>query len=152
MKSRKHYRQLAMETQNEVNEFLRNFNPSAFSDFSTLDFRLGRYSHIAPFPSKNIADGWRYEVFLTRSDVEDIATIAHELIEWTIGRLIERLLNLEAPLFLQRKQEDKFWMHGKKQKYVLEHVLTTLGEAADVTNSKLMERIAKEDVKVWFET
>jgi len=89
---------------------------------------------------------------LTRSDVEDIATIAHELIEWTIGRLIERLLNLEAPLFLQRKQEDKFWMHGKKQKYVLEHVLTTLGEAADVTNSKLMERIAKEDVKVWFET
>ncbi|MEM2917484.1 MAG: hypothetical protein QXN63_03920, partial [Candidatus Bathyarchaeia archaeon] len=54
------------------------------------------------------------------------------------------------PLYLQRKQENNFWISGKKQKYVLEHVITTLSELDATAKEKLTERLAAEDIKTWL--
>ena len=151
-RSRRRFNQLSMEINKEINEFLANFRPSTFEDFSALDFKLGAYSHCAPFPRKDVDGELIYSIYLSRHDAEDVATITHELTGWTIGRLIEKLLDLNKPLYLQRKQEDKFWIHGTKQKYVLEHVLTTFSETIDTSDLISRERLAKEDVKAWFET
>jgi len=151
-RSRRRLGQLSTEIDREIKEFLADFTPSTFEDFSALNFKLGTDSYCAPFPHKNADGELEYSVYLSRHDAEDVATITHELTEWTIGRLIEKLLDLNKPLYLKRKQEDKFWMHGTKQKYVLEHVLTTLGETSDTTDILLRERLAKEDIKAWFET
>lgn len=133
----------------EQETFLKAFNVTPFDDFSAFDFKLGRFSHVSPFP-KLIEDGWRYGIYLSRSEAEDIATITHEISECTLGRLIEGLLNLEKPIYLQRKEDDKFWVHGKKQRYLVEHIVATLGEVDDLTPKKLRERLNKEDAKAWL--
>jgi hypothetical protein len=69
------------------------------------------------------------------------------LTECTVGRLIERILNLKKPLYIERKESDKFWVHGKKGKYLLEHVVTTLSEIGKVENEKLRDRFSEEDFK-----
>ena len=137
------------EALQEREAFLRSFNTVAFNDFSAFDFRLGRFSHVSPLP-KLVKGGWRYRIYLDSSDVEDVSTIAHEISECTIGRVIEGLLNLKKPLYLQRKEDDKFWVHGKKQRYLVEHVMATLGEADNLTPQKLRERLNKEDAEDWL--
>jgi hypothetical protein len=133
----------------EQETFLKTFGVTPFEDFSAFDFRLGGYSHVSPFP--NLVQGeWRYRIHLTSSEAEDIVTITHEISECTLGRVIEKLLSLEKPLYLKRKEDDKFWVHGKKQKYLIEHVITTLGEADDLTQTKLWQRLNKEDAKAWL--
>jgi len=128
--------------------FLANFNPSTFTDFDAFTFRLGDFSHVGPFPAKNDG-GWIYTIFLTKQDTEDIYTISHEIVECTLGRLIERLLLLKSPLYLVRKQGDKFWLSGKHQKYILEHIVATLSELDTTTRKVLEERVAKEDIQAW---
>lgn len=142
----KHY----YEALEEQEAFLEAFNVTSFDDFSAFDFRLGSFSHISPFPDL-IEDGWRYGIYLSHSEAEDIVTINHEISECTVGRVIEKLLNLEKPLYLQRKEANKFWVNGKKQKYLVEHVMATLGEADDLTHEKLRERLNKEDAKSWLD-
>jgi len=124
---------------------------ASFSDFSLFDFSLGHFnfSYVSPFPEP-VKDEWRYRIVLSRSESEDISTINHEITECTLGRLIENLLDLEKPLYFQRKELDKFWVHGKKQKYLVEHILATLGEADDLTAEKLTTRLNKEDIKGWL--
>lgn len=131
--------------------FLKTFALTPFSDFSSFSFYVGRFnfSYVSPFP-ESVEGKWRYRIVLTRSESEDITTINHEITECTMGRLIETMLNLEKPLHLQRKEHNKFWIHGKKQKYVIEHVLTTLSEIDDLTSETLKERINKEDMKTWL--
>lgn len=128
--------------------FLANFNPSTFTDFDNFTFELWSFSHVGPFPTRN--DGvWVYTVYLTGHDCEDIGTIVHELTECTVGRLIERLLMLERPLYLIRKQDGKFWLSGQQQKYLPEHIIATLSELDDIPEGKLNERIAPQDVQAW---
>ena len=130
----------------ERDEFIAGFDPSSFDDFSLFGFEVGRESYIAPFPCKHGRDGeWLYIVCLAASEVEDDLTITHELTECTIGRLIERLLALDKPLYLKRKQEDRFWVHGRQRKYLLEHMVTTLAEIGQVESKRLKERLAEED-------
>ena len=148
-KNRKKLWKRYYEALQEQETFLKTFNVTPFDNFSAFDFRLGRFSHVSPFPNL-VEDEWRYRIYLSRSEAEDIATINHEISECTVGRIIERLLNLEKPLYLQRKEDDKFWVHGKKQKYLVEHVVTTLGEVDDLTHKKLKERLKKEDAKAWL--
>jgi hypothetical protein len=88
-------------------------------------------------------------VYLAKADFEDIDTIVHEITECTVGRMIERLLQLKKPLYLLRKQENKFWIDGKQQKYLVEHILTTLGELDSISAEKLGERVAAEDIEKW---
>ncbi len=136
------------EALQEQETFLKTFKATSFVDFSSFDFRLGRFSHVSPFP-KLIEGVWRYGIHLSHSEAEDISTITHEISECTLGRVIEGLLNLGKPLYLQRKEDDKFWVQGKKQKYLVEHVMTTLGEVDDLTHEKLRQRLNKEDVEAW---
>lgn len=133
----------------EQEAFLRTFDATYFDDFSSFDFRRGVFSHISPFP-KLIEGEWRYMICLSRSEVEDIVTIIHEISECTIGRVIEKLLKLKKPLYLQRKEDDKFWVKGKKQKYLVEHVMATLGEVDDLTHKELRQRLGKEDLEAWL--
>jgi len=133
----------------EKEAFLKIFNVTPFEDFSLFDFGLGPFSHVSPFPFL-VESEWRYGIYLSRFEAEDIVIITHEVSECTLGRVIEKLLNLEKPLYLLRKEDDKFWVHGKKQKYLVEHVMTTLGEVDDLTHKKLRERLNKEDIKVWL--
>jgi len=142
---RKHYEQ----TWQEQETFLKTFNVTPFDDFSAFDFRLGHFSCVSIFP-RLVENEWRYSIFLTGSEAEDIVTITHELSECTLGRVIEKLLNLEKPLYLQRKEKDKFWLLGKKQKYLVEHVIATLGEVDSLSHEKLKERLSKEDIKAWL--
>jgi len=135
------------EALQERKAFLKSFN--AVDDFSAFDFELGRFSHVSLFP-RLVKGEWRYRIYLDSSDVEDVGTITHEISECTIGRVIERLLNLEKPLYLQRKEDDKFWVHGKKQRYLVEHVMATLGEADDLTPNRLQQRLNKEDAEAWL--
>lgn len=144
------YDQLQRQIQKEREEFLASFSNTAFNDFSSLEFKIGQYSHCHPYPRKN-HKGWVYTLHLTRTDAEDVATIVHEITEWTVGRVIEKLLDLKKPLYLQRKQENNFWISGKKQKYVLEHVITTLSELDRITKEKLTEHLAAEDVQTWLQ-
>ncbi len=137
------------EALQEQETFLKTFNVTSFDDFSAFDFRLGRFSHVSPFP-KLIEAEWRYRIQLSRSEAEDITTITHEISECTLGRVIERLVDLEKPLYLQRKEDDKFWVLGKKQKYLVEHVMATLGEVSELAHEKLRQRLNKEDAKAWL--
>jgi hypothetical protein len=133
----------------EREAFLKSFGASYFDDFSSFDFKLGGFSHVSPFP-RFVGEEWRYIIYLSPSEVEDVVTISHEISECTIGRVIEKLLNLGKPLYLQRKESDKFWVRGKKQKYLVEHVLATLGEIDDLTDKQLRQRLTKEDARRWF--
>lgn len=148
-KTRRKFQKRYYEALQEQETFLEAFNVSPFRDFSAFDFKLGRFSHVSPFPSKVGAE-WRYGIFLSSSDVDDVGTVTHEISECTLGRVIERLLNLEKPLYLQRKEDDKFWVHGRKQKYLVEHVMTTLGEVDDLTREKLKQRLNREDANAWL--
>jgi len=148
-KSRRDKWRLYQEALQNQETFLKNFNVTRFDDFSLYDFGIGRFSYVFPFPS--VVEGeWRYRIYLSRSEAEDVATIIHEISECTIGRVIEKLLNLEKPLYLQRKEYNKFWVHGKKQKYLVEHLITTLGEVDDLPFRKLTERLNKDDIKIWL--
>lgn len=137
------------EVLREQETFLETFNVTIFDDFSAFDFRCGRFSHVTPFP-RLVEGEWRYGIYLDRSEAEDIATITHEISECTLGRVVEGLLNLEKPLYLLRKEDDKFWVHGNKQKYLVEHVMATLGEVDDLAPEKLRQRLNKEDAKAWL--
>jgi hypothetical protein len=129
--------------------FLRTFNPSDSTDFDFFTFQAGSFSHVSPFPTQTADGEWRYTVYLAIPDVEDADTIMHEITECTIGRIIEKLLDLKKPLYLQRKQEEKFWISGQRQKYILEHLLATISEFDDIPKEKREERIATEDIKKW---
>jgi len=148
---RKRTSELYFKALQEQETFLTIFVLAPFSDFSLFNFYLGRFnfSYISPFP-ESVEGQWRYKIVLTRSETEDITIINHEITECTVGRLIENLLSLDKPLYLQRKQHDKFWIHGKKQKYHIEHILTTLGEIDELTNEELKTRLNKEDLKTWL--
>jgi len=146
---RKH-RNILHKEDKKVQEFITSFNPSSFSDFSLFDFKTGSISYVSPFQNKE-SEEWRYTIFLSQTKTEDLTTITHEITECTIGRLIEKLLNLEKPLYLKRKREGKFWVHGKRQKYLLEHMITTLTEIGQVDSEELKERLAKEDFKELIE-
>jgi hypothetical protein len=148
-KTRRRLWQRYREALREREAFLKSFNPSSFEDFSAFDFQLGRFSYVSPFP-KLVNNQWRYRIYLSRSEVEDIPTIVHEISECTLGRVIEKLLNLKKPLYLQRKEDNSFLVHGKKQRYLIEHVMTTFGEAEDLTQKKLSQRLDKEDAKAWL--
>ncbi|HVP93031.1 MAG TPA: hypothetical protein VMS94_04745 [Acidobacteriota bacterium] len=128
--------------------FLTTFDPSKFTDFDLLSFQAGSFSHIGPFPSKRDGE-WYFMVYLAKTDFEDIATIVHEITEYTVGRMIERLLQLKKPLYLLRKQENKFWINGKRQKYLVEHILTTFSELDNISVERLGERVAAEDIENW---
>lgn len=139
------------EALREQETFLKAFSSSPFEDFSLFDFRVGRFSfsYVSPFP-KQVEGEWRYGICLGHSEAEDVSTITHEISECTIGRVIERLLNLETPLYLQRKEANRFWIHRKKQKYHVEHIMVTLGELDELTFEKLSERLNKEDIEAWL--
>jgi hypothetical protein len=128
--------------------FLRTFDPSVFIDFDVLSFQAGGFSHIGPFPSKRDGE-WYFTVYLAGADFEDVGTIVHEIVECTVGRIIERQLQLKKPLYLLRKQEDKFWVNGRQQKYLVEHIVTTFSELGSISAEKLRERVAAEDIANW---
>lgn len=134
--------------QQEREFFLANFNPSTLTDFDTFTFRLWSFSHVGPFPARS-DDEWVYTIFLTKQDSEDIGTIVHEITEFTVGRLIEKLLPLERPLYVIRKQDNKFWLSGQQQKYLPEHIVATLSELDNIPKEKLEERIAPQDIQTW---
>ena len=142
------YSGIRKRAESELELFLTTYDPSKFVDFDAFTFQRGSFSHISPFPTQTDGE-WRYRVYLARSEIEDLDTIFHELTECTLGRTIEKQLDLKKPLYLQRKQEEKFWVTGKRQKYILEHVLTTIGEFDDIPKEKQEERIAPEDIKIW---
>lgn len=149
MRSRRKMRSLYDENLREQNTFLKIFNSENFDDFSAFDFLRGPLSFVSPFP-RLIEGEWRYIIYLRRSEVDDVVTITHELSECTVGRVIEKLLNLEKPLYLLRKEDDKFWVNGKKQKYLVEHVMATLGEINDLTHEKLKQRLSREEIDAWI--
>lgn len=142
------YSKMKKKMEREQELFLATFDPSKFTDFAVLNFQAGTFSHIDPFPSKHNGE-WHFAVYLAKADFEDIDTIVHEITECTVGRMIERLLQLKKPLYLLRKQENKFWIDGKQQKYLVEHILTTLGELDSISAEKLGERVAAEDIEKW---
>jgi hypothetical protein len=142
------YSKVKKEMQAEREIFLATFDPSRFIDFDVLRFRAGAFSHIDPFPSKHDGE-WLFTVYLVKADFEDVDTITHEITEFTVGRIIERQLQLKKPLYLLRKQTDKFWISGKQQKYLIEHILATFSELENINVEKLGERIASEDVEKW---
>lgn len=148
-KTRRKFWKLYHKSLQEQEAFLEAFNVSPFRDFSAFDFKLGRFSHVSPFPSK-VGDEWRYRIYLGSSEADEVVTITHEISECTLGRVIEKLLNLEKPLYLQRKKDDRFWVHGKRQRYLVEHVMATLGEVDDLTPKKLRQRLNKEDARAWL--
>lgn len=137
------------EVLQEQEAFLKAFSVTPFDDFSSFDFRFGRFSHVSPYP-RCVEGDWRYTIYLIGSEAEDTITITHEISECTLGRVVEKLLNLEKPLYLQRKVNDRFWIHGKKKKYLVEHVMATLGEVDDLTFNKLKQRLNREDTKAWL--
>jgi hypothetical protein len=141
----KRYHAILKEREN----FLKTFGDVYLDDFSSFDFELGSFSHVSPFP-KFVGGGWRYVIYLSPSEAEDIITIIHEISECTIGRVIEKLLSLKKPLYLQRKEDDKFWVQGKKQKYLVEHIMATLGEIRDLTPKQLRQRLSREDARIWL--
>jgi len=132
----------------ETELFLTTFDPSKFTEFDTFTFQVGSFSHVSPFPAQSDGE-WRYTIYLANPEAEEIDTITHEITECTIGRIIERLLELKKPLYLHRKQEEKFWVSGRRQKYILEHLLTALSEFHDIPKEKQQERIAIEDIQKW---
>lgn len=148
-KTRSRLRERYHEVLQEQEAFLKSFGVTPFDDFSSFDFGNGRFSHVSPYP-RSVEGDWRYVIYLMDSEAEDTATITHEICECSIGRVIENLLGLEKPLYLQRKINDKFWIRGKKKKYVVEHVMATLGEADDLTHKKLKQRLHEEDATFWL--
>ena len=117
-KTRRRLWKLYYEDLEEQKAFLEAFNVSFINYFNAFDFKLGSFSHVSLFPRLTEGD-WRYRIYLSSSEVEDIVTVTHEISECTLGRIIERLLNLERSLYLLRKETDKFRVHGKKQKYLV---------------------------------
>ncbi len=148
-KTRRKFLKLYHEDLEEQEAFLEAFNVSSFDDFSAFDFKHGNFSHVSPFPNR-IEGEWRYRIYLSGSEIDDVVTITHEISECTLGRVIEKLVNLEKPLFLQRKEDNKFLVHGEKQRYLVEHVMATLGEVDDLTHEKLMQRLNKKDAEAWI--
>ena len=136
------------DAENEIELFLKTFDPSKFTDFDTFAFQVHGFSHVSPFPNRTNGE-WRYTVYLAKAEIEDVNTIVHEIAECTLGRVIEKLLQLIKPLYLLRKQEEKFWVNGQQQKYLLEHFLATLSELDDLPKEKLEERVALQDIKTW---
>ena len=144
----KRYSRIREKIEREQELFLTTFDPSKFVDFDAFTFQIGGFSHVSPFPVQSDGE-WRYKIYLTSKEVEDDYTIVHELTECALGRIIERLLDLKKPLYLQRKHEEKFWVTGRRQKYILEHLLTAIGEFDGIPKEKQEERIALEDIKIW---
>lgn len=136
------------KVQQERELFLANFDPSKFTDFDMFNFNLWSFSHVGPFPAKSNGE-WVYTIFLAKQDNEDIDTIVHEITECTVGRLIEKLLQLKKPLYLMRKQDNKFWLSGQRQNYLPEHLVATLSELDNIPREKLEERIALQDIEKW---
>jgi hypothetical protein len=134
--------------QEERELFLANFDPSKFIDFDVFIFQVWSFSHVSPFPTKSDSE-WRYVICLAKQEAEDIDTIMHEIMECTLGRVIEKLLSLKKPLYLLRKKEEKFWVSGQRQKYILEHLLATISEFHDISKEKQEERLALEDIEAW---
>lgn len=149
IRPRRESSELHFETLKEREAFFESFIVSPFTDFSEFDFERGSFSHVSPFPARASGE-WRYRIYLSSLEVDDVVTINHEISECALGRLIEKLLTLEKPLYLYRKEDDKFWVHGHKQKYLVEHVLATLGEVDDLTHEKLSQRLDKDDIKAWL--
>jgi hypothetical protein len=142
------YSEIKRKIEGEQELFIASFDPSKFVDFDAFTFQIGGFSHVSPFPT--VDDGeWRYKIYLASREVEDADTIVHELIECTLGRVIEKILDLKKPLYLQRRQEEKFWVTGQRQKYILEHLLVALSEFDQIPKEKREERIAPEDIKKW---
>ena len=144
----KRYSKIKKKIERDQDVFLTMFDPSKFVDFDAFTFQVGSFSHVSPFPAQSDGE-WRYKIYLASSEVEDADTLIHELTECTIGRVIERLLDLKKPLYLKRKQDEKFWVTGKRQKYILEHLVATLSEFDDIPKEKQEERVAPEDIKGW---
>jgi hypothetical protein len=142
------YSRMRRRMQEEIDSFLTNFNPSEFAMFDAFDFQKGSFSHVSPFPHR-VNGEWRYTIYLANPETEDVNTIVHEVVECTLGRIVEKSLDLKKPLYLQRKQDDKFWVSGQKQKYILEHLLATIAEFNDLPKEKQTERIAPEDILTW---
>ncbi|HML02060.1 MAG TPA: hypothetical protein VK487_01670 [Candidatus Bathyarchaeia archaeon] len=142
------YSKIKEKIQRDQELFLTTFDPSGFVDFDAFTFQVGSFSHVSPFPAQSDGE-WRYTIYLASKEVEDTGTIVHELTECTLGRVIEKLLDLKKPLYLQRKQDEKFWVTGQRQKYILEHLLATISEFDDIPKEKQEERIAPEDIKIW---
>lgn len=115
------YSKMRNKIKREQEFFLTTFDPSKFADFDAFAFQLGSFSHVSPFPNQKDEE-WRYIINLAIPEAEDTDTIMHEITECTLGRIIEKLLDLKKPLYLQRKQEEKFWVSGQQQKYILEHL------------------------------
>ena len=76
-KTRRRLWKLYYEDLEEQEAFLEAFNVSSFNDFSAFDFNLGSFSHVSPFP-KLIEGDWRYRIYLSSSEVEDIVTVTHD--------------------------------------------------------------------------
>ena len=142
------YSKMKKKIEREQELFLATFDPSKFADFDAFTFRAGSFSHISPYPTQKDGE-WRYTIYLAELEAEDLATVIHEITECTLGRVIERLLDLKKPLYLQRKREEKFWVSGQQQKYILEHLLATISEFDDIPKEKQEERMAPEDIKTW---
>jgi hypothetical protein len=142
------YSKAKKKIQQDRDFFLANFDPSTFTDFDNFSFTSWSFSHVGPFPDKSDGE-WVYTIFLAKQDNEDISTIVHEITECTVGRLVERLLLLKRPLYLMRKQGSRFWLSGRRQKYLPEHIIATLSELNDIPKEKLEERIALQDIQSW---
>lgn len=142
------YSRMKRKIEEETELFLTTFDPSKSIEFDVFTFQVGSFSHVSPFPAQSDGE-WRYTIYLANPETEDVGTITHEITECTIGRVTERLLELKKPLYLHRKQEEKFWVSGQRQKYILEHLLTALGEFHDIPKEKQQERIATEDIQKW---
>jgi len=136
------------KAQREREFFLANFDASKFTDFDMFNFGLWSFSHIAPFPTNSNGE-WVYTIFLAKQDEEDVGTIVHEITECTVGRVIEKLLQLKKPLYLMRKQDNKYWLSGQRQKYLPEHIIVTLSELDSLPKEKREERIAPTDIERW---
>jgi hypothetical protein len=142
------YSKMKKKTEKEHEFFLSTFDASKFNEFDAFTFQLGSFSHISPFPTQSDGE-WRHMIYLAVPEAEDTDTIIHEITECTLGRVIEKLLNLKKPLYLQRRQDEKFWVSGQRQKYILEHLLASFSEFDDIPKQKQEERIAPEDIKKW---
>jgi hypothetical protein len=144
----KRYSKIKKKIEGEQELFIASFDPSKFVDFDAFTFQVGSFSHVSPFPTYDDSE-WRYKIYLASREVEDADTIVHELTECTLGRVIEKLLDLKKPLYLQRRQEEKFWVTGQRQRYILEHLLVALSEFDQISQEKREERIAPEDIEKW---
>ena len=59
-------------------------------------------------------------------------------------------LTLKNHFICSGKKPTSFGCMEKKQKYLVEHVMATLGEVDGLTHKKLKQRLNKEDMKAWL--